>query len=152
MLATSDSGKHLKHVLQACRILDVDDGGDLSRSECQGCRSGDSIRAAMLLERLRESAACTVEHPRLISALALSRPTLHMEDFRRKAAFESFSGMLPCRCWQVQQRYRSIEAIFRESFEHLENEDASHAPHIRKRKDCHLLRFRMISGTGAQQR
>ena len=96
MLATSDSGKHLKHVLQACRILDVDDGGDLSRSECQGCRSGDSIRAAMLLERLRESAACTVEHPRLISALALSRPTLHMEDFRRKAAFESFSGMLPC--------------------------------------------------------
>eukprot|EP00913_Durusdinium_trenchii_P004375 g4054.t1 len=43
----------------------------------------------------------------LLSAMALSRPTLHMEDFRRK----------------VQQRYRSIEAIFRESFEHMEDEE-----------------------------
>mmetsp|Transcript_54729 Transcript_54729/g.113104 ORF Transcript_54729/g.113104 Transcript_54729/m.113104 type:complete len:966 (+) Transcript_54729:161-3058(+) len=69
---------------KACRILDVDDGGDLSRSE-------------------------------LISALALSRPTLHMEDFRRK----------------VQQRYRSIEAIFRESFEHLENEELNNDDDMR---------------------
>ena len=130
MLAVPDSKKRLKHVLQACRILDVDDGGDLSRSECQGCRSGGSICAVM---RLREA-----EHPRLISALALSRPTLHMEDFRRKARhlriFEPCleSECVAHRCWQVQQRYRSIEAIFRESFEHLENEDALHATNGRK--------------------
>mmetsp|Transcript_1278 Transcript_1278/g.3297 ORF Transcript_1278/g.3297 Transcript_1278/m.3297 type:complete len:978 (-) Transcript_1278:49-2982(-) len=69
---------------KACRILDVDDGGELSKSE-------------------------------LISALGLSRPTLHMEDFRRK----------------VQQRYRSIEAIFRESFEHLENEELNNDDDMR---------------------
>lgn len=51
----------------------------------------------------------------LLSALALSRPTLHMEDFRRK----------------VQQRYRSIEAIFRESFEHLEHEELNNDDDMR---------------------
>ncbi|CAJ1378973.1 unnamed protein product [Effrenium voratum] len=69
---------------KASRILDVDAGGELSRSE-------------------------------LLSALALSRPTLHMEDFRRK----------------VQQRYRSIEAVFRESFEHLEHEDLNNDDDMR---------------------
>ena len=69
---------------KASRILDVDSGGELSRSE-------------------------------LLSALALSRPTLHMEDFRRK----------------VQQRYRSIEAIFRESFEHMENEELNNDDDMR---------------------
>ena len=81
---------------------------------------------------------CVFVHPRLISALALSRPTLHMEDFRRKAGqssdirgsswiFIRVEIRKDCqkRPLQVQQRYRSIEAIFRESFEHLENEDAS---------------------------
>ena len=53
------------------------------------------------------------------------------------------------RCWQVQQRYRSIEAIFRESFEHLENEDASHA--TKGRKGQPLAQIQM-TGTGAQQR
>lgn len=76
----------LKHMAaqKASRILDVDAGGELSRSE-------------------------------LLSALALSRPTLHMEDFRRK----------------VQQRYRSIEAIFRESFEHMENEELNNDDDMR---------------------
>jgi len=76
----------LKHIAaqKASRILDVDAGGELSRSE-------------------------------LLSALALSRPTLHMEDFRRK----------------VQQRYRSIEAIFRESFEHMENEELNNDDDMR---------------------
>lgn len=69
---------------KASRILDVDAGGELSRSE-------------------------------LLSAMALSRPTLHMEDFRRK----------------VQQRYRSIEAIFRESFEHMEDEELNNDDDMR---------------------
>eukprot|EP00930_Biecheleria_cincta_P019422 TRINITY_DN14828_c0_g1_i2.p1 TRINITY_DN14828_c0_g1~~TRINITY_DN14828_c0_g1_i2.p1 ORF type:complete len:1025 (-),score=171.56 TRINITY_DN14828_c0_g1_i2:188-3262(-) len=48
-----------------------------------------------------------VSRSELLSAIALVRPTLHLEDFRRK----------------VQQRYRSIEAAFREAFEHLEGEE-----------------------------
>lgn len=48
-----------------------------------------------------------IARPELLSAIALARPTVFLEEFRRK----------------VQQRYRSIEAAFRESFEHLDNEE-----------------------------
>jgi len=48
-----------------------------------------------------------VSRSELLSAIALARPSLYLEDFRRK----------------VQQRYRSIEAAFREAFEHLEGEE-----------------------------
>mmetsp|Transcript_87336 Transcript_87336/g.154828 ORF Transcript_87336/g.154828 Transcript_87336/m.154828 type:complete len:1008 (+) Transcript_87336:39-3062(+) len=69
---------------KAPRILDVDENGEVSRSE-------------------------------LLSALALARPSLQMEDFRRK----------------VQQRFRSIEAAFRASFEHLEDAELNNDDDLR---------------------
>ncbi|CAE8600377.1 unnamed protein product [Polarella glacialis] len=57
----------------------------------------------------------SISRSEMLGALNLAKPSLPTEDFRRKVA----------------QRYRSIEAVFRESFDHLDDKDLNNDQDLR---------------------